>query len=323
MFTLIIEFIKIFIKGENMKRLFLLSFILLLFSNTAYSAQNENANISNSTEYTTIKKKDPKIFDKYIIKETDKTKYQQKISADNKKYSSIKNQLNNDQYNLYRIFEQIIRANNLEYQNWRIGIKRTATNVNASAGSANLILINSALYDSIYNDKDAVAFVLSHEMAHFLLNHTNKSAKIIYNIDKLEHKLKGLKYYAKSSSSKNELIYLSSISTLNIKLNRLYKKLREMELEADKEAISIMARAGYNPDNAVSVIEFFEKLPNIDTAKSSHPDNLERINNNSKEISLIDKESLKNQGQANIFNSDVVSIKKSTDKYTFVMHKKN
>ena len=40
--------------------------------------------------------------------------------------------------------------NNLSYQNWRIGINIAPEDINAYATAANLIAINSSLYDSLY-----------------------------------------------------------------------------------------------------------------------------------------------------------------------------
>lgn len=304
-----------------MKNLIIVLFIVMYFI-TPIGVQAEHNSDNNKLQASvTVKKKDPKLFDKFIVKEINKTQYQQKLSSDNKKYSGIKRQLNNDQYSVYRIFEKILRANNLEYQNWRIGIKRTATNINASAGSANLILINSALYDSLYNDKDALAFVISHETAHFLLNHNKKTGKIVYAINRLERKQYNLEIKSRyDTSSSFSLYYLAGKQTINARLALLYKKLRTMEYEADREALSLMARAGFNTDNAINTIEFLDKLLDVGTVYSTHPNSQDRINNINKELSILDIQSLVNQGKSNIYNSDVITIKKSTDRYTFVMN---
>ena len=212
-----------------MKNLIIVLFIVMYFITPIGVQAEHNSDNNKSQASVTVKKKDPKLFDKFIVKEINKTQYQQKLSSDNKKYSGIKKQLNNDQYSVYRIFEKILRANNLEYQNWRIGIKRTATNINASAGSANLILINSALYDSLYNDKDALAFVISHETAHFLLNHNKKAGKIVYAINRLERKQYNLddifrkKKTIIENEENNQVAY--NILPVELKKERFYEKI--------------------------------------------------------------------------------------------------
>ena len=57
-----------------------------------------------------------------------------------------------DFLNLYLVTERIIRANGLDYINWRIVLTDETTNFNAATTAGNLIMINSALYDSFHNN---------------------------------------------------------------------------------------------------------------------------------------------------------------------------
>ncbi len=284
-------------------------------------------------------KKDPKLI--YIPQPVkfDNKLYQQKAAADNAEYAKNKAKLTSEQYKIYRIAEKIIRANNLDYQNWRIGFNISAEDVNATASAGNLISLYSSLYDSFNENDDALAFIISHELGHFLLGHHQLSAEKYYKIRQLEVQSATLRananeqrqlgqindFYGNNSASMvNNISSIGSTlsSTLIEKtINELYKQAQAYEFEADSEAVVLMTRAGYNAESAFETFNLFLNLPSIYTTKSTHPPVQQRMSNLSKEISEANKQDLINQGKKNISESNVLLCTKSMDKKTFIISK--
>lgn len=147
---------------------------------------------TNDALLTNITIKDPKLIKLTDITPVDDSLYKQKLLADEKIYEkeikpTIGKKLSNstaepisaDLYRIYRIAEKLIRANKLEHMNWRIALIKDTENVNAFATDANLIAIYTALYDSVYENDDALAMVIAHEMSHNLLGHQQRQAEMI------------------------------------------------------------------------------------------------------------------------------------------------
>ena len=251
-------------------------------------------NITKTTNQEKIK--DPKLIKLSNIKEIDSSKYNAKLKLDEIEYEKYKKQLTSKQenivknkvqaldfYNLYRVAEKIIRANKLNYVNWRIVLYKETETFNAFTTSANLIGIYSALYDSLYGNDDAIAFIVSHELSHQILGHIQREVE-------LNRKLRT--WVPEGETGMLDTIY--------------YKKLRDMELEADSEAMILLKRAGYSPEKATDAIN------------SSHPAPKER-RANILEISKYLNPQWVNEGKANIYSSKVLDCKVSTDKISFVI----
>jgi len=265
---------------------------------------NQNNNINNITDDI----KDPKLIklaDYNRISDSDYNKKlkddeeeykKQKAELKTKKESTSKNQpLGVDLYNLYRIVEKIIRANNLGYINWRITLINDTKAFNAYATSANLIAIYSALYDSLYGNDDALAFVISHELSHQILGHAQRTA----DLDKTLRR-----WVPEGERGTLDLIY--------------FKKMREMELEADSQAFELLAKAGYSSEKAMDAISFMETLPDYSSLYSSHPKSKER-RKNALEIARYNNPEWAEIGKANIYKSNVLEAKRSSDKVSFVI----
>ena len=73
----------------------------------------------------------------------------------------------------------MIRANKLDYINWRIAIYRDTEEPNAYSTNMNLVSISTSLYDTLKNNDDALALVIGHEMGHALLGHQQRLAQIL------------------------------------------------------------------------------------------------------------------------------------------------
>jgi predicted Zn-dependent protease len=75
-----------------------------------------------------------------------------------------------DYYVVYRIVERLARANGLDERPWRIRISPDLE-VNASASNLNLLTFESGLLEQLEGDRDALACVVGHEMAHHTQKH--------------------------------------------------------------------------------------------------------------------------------------------------------
>jgi predicted Zn-dependent protease len=78
--------------------------------------------------------------------------------------------LGQDVYVLYRIVERIARANGLDENPWRLRIT-SDYNINAFASDYNVLTFEGGLLDQFHGDRDAIACVVGHELAHHTLEH--------------------------------------------------------------------------------------------------------------------------------------------------------
>ena len=292
--------------------------------NSIQTLNNNYAYLDNYLAPAEIKNfKDPNLIKLTNIKPVSQTAYDQKLAKDNITYQKIiKPVLSKkmdsinieptavDFYNLYRITEKIIRANNLDYCNWRIAIRKAPDEVNASSTAANFIVINTALYDSLHNNEDALAFVVAHEMAHLILGHSQRTAE-------LYRKLKILGANGNTDSPLGDII----VTTVSLSSKQsIYKELREMEFMADSEAVTLALHAGYSPSKLIEALNFLETLPQLKSAYNTHPLIKKRIENVSENIYFANPEWIE-EGKYNIYNSNVLTSKKSSDRVSIIINK--
>lgn len=135
------------------------------YATTKNVVQDASANKVFKT--TDLQLKDPHImkFGNYDI--ISKDKYDAKMKKDEVKYEEYAAQLGKkhskyyttqadaeDFYTVYRVAEKLIRANKLDYMNWRISLKKSVDDVNAYSDGSNLVVITTAMYDSFKNNDD-------------------------------------------------------------------------------------------------------------------------------------------------------------------------
>lgn len=126
----------------------------------------------------------------------------------------------------------------------------TDTSINAFAtevGEEKLVVVNQGLLARLDQDRDAVAAVLGHELAHHKADHVKAGRR----------KQEGLRAFgavlgavvgAKVGRSSGQLAGSLSGSAVNLGANLLALKFnRKQELEADKLSLQWMAKADYNP----------------------------------------------------------------------------
>ncbi|MEH2178627.1 M48 family metalloprotease [Nostoc sp.] len=72
---------------------------------------------------------------------------------------------------VYSVAERVIRANGLDDHPWRLQIT-DEYDINAYADELNKIVIYKGLLDQIHGDDAALAFIISHELAHHTQRHS-------------------------------------------------------------------------------------------------------------------------------------------------------
>lgn len=270
--------------------------VLLLLSSAVFACSLKDANLINIAEYKKINSFSQK----------------KKIFLDNKEHKKYKEILSNEEYDIYIIADKILRANNLQYKNWRIGFKLEKDVINAVLLNNNLILINSSLYDLLHQNKDALAFVLAHELAHFLLSHQKETMENEYKIKKLEADIKKL------NSQKQGEIYAKNLKNL---INNIYLAQRESELKSDSLALELIIKAGYDLNLALEVFDYIDEDCRFYENKNFYPLIYERKDNLLEEYKILNIENLKKEGEFNLFSSIPLSVQKSMDKETLVINK--
>lgn len=299
-----------------MKKIILFLLVFISIINVSFAKDNSpNKSYYGSIEQNLILK-DPKLISLQKTKSVDLKLFEQKQLKDNEEYKKCKKGIKVEYYNLYVILDRILRANNLQSQNWRLALKTSLKDINALAGSANLIVVNTSLYDSLYPDESALAFIISHELAHLILKHNQISYENQCEIVTLKRRVRALRRQTQSFACTVMAMKLSS------RIDDLYEQQRELEYNADSEAVTLMLRAGYDIEQVFSALNLLSSLPNIYTDRSTHPSIENRISNVQEDMELLDKNALINEGKYNLYHSKVSSIKKSSDKRTVVLYNK-
>ncbi len=244
-------------------------------------------------------------------KEISKAKYEEKLKKDEEKYKEYAVSLGKkhssryttqadaeDFYTVYRVAEKLIRANKLDYMNWRICLKKDL-DVNASSDGSNLVILTTAIFDTFNNNEDALAMVIGHEMGHALLGHHKRRMQLLTRMEK-QRKL------AKEGFTVSALAYAGMKKKFIIDS-------KNMEYAADTEGAKLALHAGYNLDQASDVLTFLIQYDLDSDYNSTHPRTDKRLasfNENSK----LFLEEWKDMGKYNIYNSEVLPVKLSSDR---------
>ena len=246
--------------------------------------------------------------------------YKKKLAADELVYKNkmenifnVKNKNDFEGVNFYRVYricERIIRANNLDYVNWRVAIRKTK-DLNAMSTDTNYVEINTGLYDSLGENDDALAFVIGHEMAHMILGHTSRGAELATKSAYLNSKLS---WAIRNNDTAMAVGYRKQ-------LNDLFEESRQMEYMADSEGLSLIIKAGYSPEKARETLVLLESLQGKYISDiDNHPHGLYRIKNFENEY-LVSDPNWVYVGRENLYNSEVLPCRKSSDRVSFVVLK--
>jgi len=270
--------------------------------------------------------------------------YYQKVKSEiGQYYDQHPSKLSECAYQIYRTSERIIRANKLNEYSWRIEFSAKDYEVNASTTDANLITVEQGLVDTFNGDIDVLAFVLSHEFAHQLLRHEKEQSLIQQqhkqNLLTLDQQAKELNNSANNVNSYNTdilstVINAVSVSSIKSKATQLqmqvnneqtsyYARLQQLESDADRLAVVLMLRAGFDPFGSMRLFDYFDRFPSVaDTKLCDHPDNSYRKASVSGYLSSIDIQQLKKEGADNISASHYLKLEPSLDGHSLIINSK-
>lgn len=262
--------------------------------------------------------KDPKLIKLGNYEKIDEQSYNQKLEKDDESYKKIAKSFGirtidnynaqakgEDYYKIYRVAERIIRANKLDYMNWRIGVYRDADNPNAYSTNMNYIAISTSIYDTFSKNDDALAMLIGHEMGHALLGHQQR---ITPTINRMNRKYK----LAKSGNSAAIIAYKA--------MERKYLiDSKNMEYAADLEGAKLAAKAGYDLNEGAELLSFLNTLPTPGDYWSDHPDAAKRIQNFKENRKYFMEDEWAEIGKYNIYNSDVLDVNLSSDRKSIVI----
>jgi len=116
--------------------------------------------------------------------------------------------------------------------------------VNATCAAGGKITVYSGLINQLKPTDDEIAAVLAHEIAHALREHSREK----YSQLVVQNTISNVALLA-TKNREDEVKLANQVATLLVSLP--YS--REMESEADVIGLELMARAGYNPEAALSM----------------------------------------------------------------------
>ena len=275
-------------------------------------AQKYGMNVSNSQYSETHNTKG--LLGDY--EEIDDKLYQEKLKKDEVEYAKIKEKFETrtidnynaeakgeDYYHIYRIVERLIRANNLDFTNWRIGINRASSDLMAGYSDWNYILISTAFCDTFLNNDSAIAFAIAHVMAHALLGHQERRTK------------------ADNRIWKSAFFELTGGFVVLSTFKSSLTEFKNMELSADVEALNLIAKAGYDINDAIEYLKYFQYSGLSTGFWDSTPNIKKRIYNCYIAKNFIPIEEYNKWGKYNIYHSEVLYSELSSDRTSFTLRK--
>ena len=280
--------------------------------NQEYRVENTYfAESSSAKKDLAVEIKDPKLIKLKGYEEIPAAKLKAKKEKDNLEYAKVSKFLaskklneyymqayGEDFYKVYRVTEKIIRANGLDFINWRLSVD-SSNEFNAFNSETNCITVQAGLLDTFRDNDDALAQVIGHEIAHGLLGHSKRKAK----------------YDAKVKRAYR----IGSYAAYQIALKRAKKASRDMEYEADIEGAKLAARAGFDLTKGKEVVSMINTMYYADELNSTHPDTAKRIENFEQNRKYFMESEWKKQGEYNLYNSEVLVCEKSSNRNSIVI----
>lgn len=157
---------------------------------------------------------------------------------------------------------------------WEVNVEQN-DQLNAYCMPGGKIMVFTGLMDKLETTDDELAAVIGHEIAHALREHGRERMSIaaVQQVG-----LIGLATLASSSKNKSAGLGVQA-AALGTSLFFALPNSREQEREADRMGLELSARAGYNPNAAVSLWKKMSEQGGKKTPEflSTHPSNENRI----------------------------------------------
>lgn len=144
--------------------------------------------------------------------------------------------------------------------------------INANCGPGGKIIFYSGLIEKLELNDDEIAAVMGHEIAHALREHSREQMSKAYSVELAKTGVGALLGVEKSTMD---------LANIAVNYGMMLPNSRGAETEADLIGIELAARAGYDPNGAVSLWKKMEKAGGKGPAEfmSTHPSSSTRIKN--------------------------------------------
>lgn len=152
---------------------------------------------------------------------------------------------------------------------WQVSLINSPE-LNASCGPGGKIIFYSGIITKLKLSDDEIAAVMGHEIAHALREHSREAMSKAYGIEMAK-----LGLGAVLGVDQNTM----SIADTAVQYGMMLPNSRSAETEADMLGIELAARAGYNPNAAISLWRKMEQVSRGEPAEfmSTHPSSSTRI----------------------------------------------
>jgi len=256
-------------------------------------------------------------------------------------YDKAKRELGEPYYSMYRIVDRLARANALDQRPWRVKVE-PAYDINAFASETNRLSIASGLIDQLAGDSAGLACVMGHEMAHHVHRHIALKLKDVATarqqvIGQAEEMAR--QQMVKEQSRRNWGVLTSilqqttgipvpvpirggdSPEELERKMNELATNAeqdllaasRTMEMESDRSGYEYMARAGFDPQGCMRMLEVLARQSGAEF-ETTHPAIPRRIEQMRQLIQTKPAATLAAEGKARLRASRALTYDLSNDR---------
>lgn len=154
---------------------------------------------------------------------------------------------------------------------WQVSLIESPE-LNASCGPGGKILFYSGILNKLQLTDDEIAAVMGHEIAHALREHSRESMSKAYGIEMAKLGLGAVLGVSQDTMA---------LADTAVQYGMTLPNSRGAETEADLLGIELAARAGYNPNAAISLWRKMEQASQGAPAEfmSTHPSSSTRISN--------------------------------------------
>jgi predicted Zn-dependent protease len=231
-------------------------------------------------------------------------------------YKKAKAELPEEWYVVYRITERIARANGQDTSPWRVVVV-PEYQTNAFATDVNLIAIYSGIMDQLAGDSSALACVIAHEMGHHVKRHIaigeaekerirkEAEAEVMAEAEDAQDDVEGnavggailgtvggilggvVGTASNVGQSALEGASRQRVADAEERVQEIVKQkeqemaatFRRQESEADEVGYTYMARAGFDPEGCLRVMDILGRTPGaeFDTSHPSVPKRVEQL----------------------------------------------